>query len=101
MVRGSNDKDMECADVVASVVRKVVEAKCEFCHTLVADAFVVDPDNLKQPSIPEADKLQLFETSQVQEVLRKGLDGTLSQNGRVFLPYEEIYCLLSQTAWSK
>ena len=101
MVRGSSDKEVECADVLASVVRKVVEAKCEFCHTLAANAFIVDPDNLKQPSIPEADELQLFETSRVQEVLRKGSDGAVSQNGRGFLPAEEICCLLSQTAWSK
>ena len=101
MVRGSSDKDVECADILASVVRKVVEAKCEFCHTLVANAFMVDPNNLKQPSIPEADELQLFETSQVQEVLRNGSDGAVSQNGRGFLPSEEMCCLLSQTAWSK
>ena len=101
MVRGSSDKEVECADVLASVVRKVVEAKCEFCHSLVASAFLVDPDNLKQPCVPESDQLQLFETSQVQEVLRNGSEGVVSQNGRGFLPSSELHCLLSQTAWSK
>ena len=103
MVRGSSDKEVKCADVLASVVRKVVIAKCEFCHTLVANAFIVDPNNLKQPSIPEADELRLVETSHVQEVLREGSDGAVSQNGKelTFLPSSEICCLLSQTAWSK
>ena len=103
MVRGSSDKDVQCADVLASVVRKVVEAKCEFCHTLVANAFIVDPGNLKQPNIPRAEELLLFETSHVQQVLKEGADGAVSQNGKelVFLPSSEICCLLSQTAWSK
>ena len=103
MVRGSSDMEVECADVLASVVWKVVEAKCEFCHSLVASAFLVDPDNLKQPSVPviDLDKLQLFKTSQVQEVLRKGSQGTVSENGKGFLPSSELHCLLSQTVWSK
>ena len=101
MVRGSSDMEVECADVLASVVRKVMEVKCEFCHTLVASAFLVVPEDVKQPSVPETDELQLFETSQVQEDLWKGSPGSVSQNGRGFLRFSELHCLLSQTALSK
>ena len=101
MVRGSSDMEVECVDILGSVVRKVVEGKCEFCHALVASAFMVDPSNLKQVWIPNADELQLFECSHVQDVLKTGSNGAVSENGRGFLPSSEISCLLGQTAWSK
>ena len=101
MVRGSTDQQVECGDILNKVVAKVVEAKSEFCNVLKAKCYIVSPDDLKQSTVPEADKLQLFETRNIQEVLLKGSEGAVGRDGKGFLPSSELTCLQTQTSWSE
>ena len=68
MVRCSSDQEVECGDILAKVVVKVVEAKSEFCNVLKANPYIGVPDDPKQSTLPETEKLQLFEARYVQEV---------------------------------
>ena len=101
MVRGSSDKQVECGDILNKVVAKVVEAKSEFCNVLKANINIVSPDDLKQTTIPEVDKLQLFKTTNVQEVLLRGSEGAVSRDGKRFLPSSDLICLQTLTSWSE
>ena len=101
MVRGNTDQQVECGDILNKVVTKVVEAKSEFCNVLKAKCYIVSPDDLKQSTVPEADKLQLFETRNIQEVLLKGSEGAVGRDGKGFLPSSDLTCLQTQTSWSE
>ena len=101
MVRGSSDKQVECGDILNKVVMKVVEAKSEFCNSLKANVYIVDPEDLKLTTIPEADQLQLFKTTNIQEVLLRGSEGAVSRDGKRFLPSSDLICLQTQTSWSE
>ena len=101
MVRGSSDQEVECGDILAKVVVKVVEAKSEFCNVLKANLYVAIPNDLKQSTLPEAEKLQLFEARNVQEVLLNGSEGAVCRDGKGYLPSSDLICLQSQTIWSK
>ena len=101
MVRGSSDQQVECGDVLSKVVAKVVEAKSEFCNVLKANVYIVSPNDLKQSTIPEVDKLQLFKTTNVQEVLLRGSEGAVSRDGKGFLPSSDLICLQTLTSWSE
>ena len=101
MVRGSSDQQVECGDILNKVVVKVVEAKAEFCSSLKANVYLVSPDDLKQTTIPEADHLQRFKTTNIQEVLLRGSEGAVSRDGKRFLPYSDLICLQTLTSWSE
>ena len=101
MVRGSAEKAEECAKTLLDIVQSVLEAKSEFCYTLVGMTYLVNPDSLKQPNVPESNQIQLFHASEVQKVLLERLEGVVSIDGKKFLPSSEICCLQTQTAWSK
>ena len=101
MVRGSAEKAEECAKTLLDIVQSVLEAKSEFCYTLVGRTYLVNPDSLKQPSVPKSDQIQLFHASEVQKVFLERLEGVVSIDGKGFLPSSEICCLQTQTAWSK
>ena len=101
MVRGSSDQQVECGDVLNKVFAKVVEAKSEFCNVLKAKAYIVSPDNLKQPTIPEAHQLKLFEVRDIQEVLLKGSEGAVSKDGKGYLHSSDLICLQTLTSWSE
>ena len=38
MARSEEDCDVECASVFSAVVQKVMEAKTEFCHSIISDS---------------------------------------------------------------
>ena len=101
IVRGSAEKAEECAKTLLDIVQSVLEAKSEFCYTLVGMTYLVNPDSLKQPNVPESNQIQLFHASEVQKVLLERLEGVVSIDGKGFLPSSEICCLQTQTAWSK
>ena len=101
MFRGSSDQQVECGDVLNKVVAKVDEAKSEFCNSLKGNVYIVGPDDLKQTAIPEANQLQLFKTTNIQEVLLRGSEGAVSRDGKGFLPSSDLICLQTQTSWSK
>ena len=101
MVRGSSDQQVECGDILNKVVVKVVEAKSEFCNVLKANVYIVSPDDLKQCTIPEVDKLQLFKTTNIQEVLLRGSEGAVSRDGKGFLHSSDLICLQTLTSWSE
>ena len=87
--------------MVIKVVAKVVEAKSEFCNVLKANVYIVSPNDLKQSTIPELDKLQLYKTTNVQEVLLKQSEGTVSKDGKRYLPSSDLNCLQTLTSWSE
>ena len=97
MFRGSSDQQVECGDVLNKVVAKVAEAKSEFCNSLKGNVYIVGPDDLKQTAIPEANQLQLFKTTNIQEVLLRGSEGAVSRDGKGFLPSSDLICLQTQT----
>ena len=101
MVRGSSDQQVECGDILSKVVAKVVEAKSEFCNVLKANVYIVSPDDLKQSIIPEVDKLRLFKTTNVQEVLLQRSEGAVSRDGKGHLAFSDLICLQTQISWSE
>ena len=101
MVRGSRDQEVECGDILAKVVVKVVEAKSEFCNVLKANLYIVIPNDPRQSTPPETEQLQFFESRDVEKVLLKGHRGAVSRDGKGFLPSSDLICLQSQTVWSK
>jgi len=101
MVRCSRDQEVECGDILAKVVVKVVEAKSQFCTVLKANLYIVIPNDPRRSTLPEAEQLQLFEVKNVEDVLLKESEGAVSRDGEGFLPSSDLICLQSQTAWSK
>ena len=101
MVRGSREQEVECGDILAKVVVKVVEAKSEFCNVLKANLYIVIPNDPRQSTPPEAEQLQLFEAKHVEEVLLERCEGAVSRDGKGFLPSSDLIYLQSQTVWSE
>ena len=100
MVRGSQDMEVECGCVLAAVVEKVLDARQEFCHSLVASMYLVDPHDMRRKVVPTVEELHLFDISEVKQALKEpeGDVMIVSVDGRRYLPAAQ---LRRHNMWSK
>ena len=101
MARSKEDYDVECVSVFAAVVQKVVEAKTEFCHSITSETFLIDPDELNQPSLPNVTELYLYAMCEVKRVLVEGANGVVSVCGKRFLDRIKLSYMECCRYWSK
>ena len=98
MIKSKKEFDADCACTFSEVVGKVLEAKQEFCHTLVAKEYLIHPDNISQDFIPNVKDLDVFDMTEVKEALTKNENAVVSVNGQKTL---SLSCLHIHRMWSK
>ncbi len=93
------DSEVEAGCLLASVVSKVLEARQEFCHSLAADVFLVDPDFLRSHPGSSVDEENLFDMSEVRDVLQsQSKRRVVSVGGGRTLSLGHLW---THTMWSK
>ncbi len=92
MVRGCNNSSAKCGSMLVKVVGKVLEARQDFCHSLVAKMYLLDPNCMKQKVIPDIDEVHLFDPSEVKKALETVSvnRNVVSVDGRCVLPAEQF-----------
>ena len=101
VARSEEDCDVECSSVFAAVVRKVMEAKTEFCHSITTKTFLIDPDELNQSSLPSVTELHLYAMREVKRVLVEGVNRVVSVCGKRFLDPRKLSYMKCCTYWSE
>ena len=101
VARSKEDYDVECASVFAAVVQKVMEAKTEFCHSITTETFLIDPDELNQPSLCDMTELHRYAMCEVKRVLEKRTNGVVSVCGNKFLDRIKLSYMECCKYWSK
>ena len=98
MIKSERDCDADCTRTFLEIVGKVLEAKQEFCHSLIAKKYLIHPDDMSQVFIPSFKDLHLFDMKEVKEALKENQKAVLSTDGQSTLP---LHCLQMFTMWSK
>jgi hypothetical protein len=79
-------------------VGKVLEAKHEFCHSLVANHYLISPDDMSKTLIPSVNDLHLFDMREIEEALTKNENTVVSTDGHKTLSLSRLQI---QRMWSK
>ena len=101
IARSADDCTVECASTFQKVIQTVIEAKVEFCHSINPSIYLLDPDELKEQTLPNAQSLQLYDLNEVGNVLTKGKKQAVSVDGSRFLSSKRLLNLAQCTYWSK
>ena len=101
VARSEEDCDVECASVFAAVVQKVMEAKTEFCHSIISETFLIDPDELNQSPLPDVTELHLYAMCEVERVLVEGANRVVSVCGNRLLDPRKLSYMKCCTYWSE
>jgi hypothetical protein len=79
-------------------VGKVLEAKQEFCHSLVADHYLISPDDMSKNLIPGVKGLHFFDMREIEEALTRNENTVVSTDGQKTLSLSRLHI---QRMWSK
>ena len=69
MIKSKREFDADCACTFSELVGKVLEAKQEFCHSLITKDYLIHPDDMSQDYIPSFKDLHLFDMNEVKKAL--------------------------------
>ena len=98
MIKGKEEFDNDCTCTFSEIVGKVLEAKQEFCHSLVAKSYLIHPDDMNETFIPSVNDLHLFEMSEIKEALTENQNAVVSTDGQKTLSLSHLQI---QRMWSK
>ncbi len=98
-VMNSEESKLEAACTLAIVVSKVLEARQEFCHSLQANVFLIDPEYLKSHPFSTVDEQGLFDLSEVRDAIQSQTQRmVISVGGGRSLSVEHLW---THTMWSE
>ena len=100
IVRSKKEFESDCACMFSNIVIKVLEARQDFCHSLVANAYLIHPDDLNQTLLPSVDNLHLFDMSDVKRALAKNRNTVQGVGERNFKNLS-LSCLQTHSISSK
>ena len=98
MVTGKEEFDKDCSCVFSELVGKVLEAKQEFCHSLVANHYLISPDDMSKNLIPSVKDLHFFDMREIKEALTTNENAVVSTIGHKTLSLSRLQI---QRMWSK
>ena len=103
VARSSNGFRAECANTLQKVVQRVIEAKVEFCHSILPSVYLLDQVRLKDEPFTSARNVPLYTLSDVERVLEKGINVAVSVDGHHSTPPKYLTTLTRWTMsyWSK
>ena len=101
IARSADNCTVECASTFQKVIQTVIEAKVEFCHSINPSIYLLDPEELKEQTLPNIQSLHLYNLKEVGNVLATGKKQAVSVDGRRFLSSERLSNLAQCTYWSK
>ena len=101
--RSSNSYRAECANTLQKVVQTVIEAKVEFCHSILPSVYLLDPVRLKGEPFTNAKNVPLYTLSDVERALEEGSNVAVSVDGHHSTPPKDLTTLSKWTMsyWSK
>ena len=103
VARSSNGYRAECANTLQKVVQTVIEAKVEFCHSILPLVYLLDPVKLKDEPFTNARNVPLYTLSDVEAALSEGSNVAVSVDGFHCSPPRDLTTLTRWTMsyWSK
>ena len=103
VARSSADYRAECANVLQKVVQTVIEARVEFCHSILPSVYLLDPVKLKDEPFTKARNVPLYTLSDVEAALTEGSNMAVSVDGLHCSPPRDLTTLTRWTMsyWSK
>ena len=72
MARSSDGYRAECANTLQKVIQTVIEAKVEFCHSILPSVYLLDPVRLKDEPFTNARNVPLYNLCDVERALERG-----------------------------
>ena len=94
--------EVECTTVLATTVQMLLRAKQEYCNHLTADVYLLDSDDINQPTVPEISSIRCYSMNDVQMALDNACkEVILSTDGSKTLPIRRITQLKQYCLWSK
>ena len=69
MVKSKREFDADCTFTFSKIVGKVLEAKQDFCPSLITKDYLIHPDDMSQDYIPSFKDLHLFDMNEVKKAL--------------------------------
>ena len=98
MIKSVQECDADCACTFSEIVGKVLEAKQEFCHSLVAKEYLIDPDDMNKDFIPSIIGLHLFDMIDIEDALTENQRAVVSVCGQKALSLSRLQI---NRMWSK
>ena len=101
MIKSEREFDADCSCIFSEIVGKVLEAKQEFCHSLIAKEYLIHPDDMSQDIIPSFKDLHLFDMKEVKEALTENQRAVVSADGQRILPLSrlQVHRMWSKLLW--
>ena len=103
VARSSDGYRAECANTLQKVIQTVIEAKVEFCHSILPSVYLLDPVKLKDEPFTNARSVPLYNLCDVEAALERGSNVAVSVDGLHSTPPKELTTLTRWTMsyWSK
>ncbi len=98
LARSDIKNQVECSNTLQLVIQKVVEAKVEFCASIVPTVYLLDPSNLKDEPFTNARNAPKYALRDIEEALAEGTERVMDKEGRCFST--PIKDWISPTRWS-
>ena len=98
MIKGKEEFENDCTRVLLEIFSKVLEAKQEFCHSLVAKSYLIHPDDMSKIVIPSVEDLHLIDMREIKEALTKNENAVVSTDGQKTLSLSHLQ---EQRMWGK
>ena len=102
MARSGVDCEVECTTVLATTLQMLLRAKQEYCNRLNAELFLLDSDDISQPTVPEISSIRCYSMNDVEMALDNACkEAILSTDGSKTLPIRRITQMKQYCLWSK
>ncbi|XP_064398139.1 uncharacterized protein LOC135344779 [Halichondria panicea] len=98
LARSDVRNQAKCSETLHQVIQKVVEAKMEFCASIVPTVYLLDPSNLKDEPFTNALSSSKYALSDIEEALAEGTEKVADKDRQCFsTPIKEW---ISPTRWA-
>ena len=98
LARSDVRNQAKCSETLHQVIQKVVEAKMEFCASIVPTVYLLDPSNLKDEPFTNALSSSKYALSDIEEALAEGTEEVADKDRQCFCtPIKEW---ISPTRWA-
>ena len=98
LARSDVRNQAKCSETLHQVIQKVVEAKMEFCASIVPTVYLLDPSNLKDEPFTNALSSSKYALSDIEEALAEGTEEVADKDRQCFsTPIKEW---ISPTRWA-
>jgi len=102
MARSGMGCDVQCTTVLATTVQILLRAKQEHCSHLSAEMYLLDSDDINQPTVPKISSIRCYSMNSVEMALDNACkEIILSTDGSKTLSIRRLTQMKQYSLWSK